>query len=303
MITVFDLAANGYIPGLEQYAGDVNVVDDWGLTPLDRAIKHDQIECVKYLVNERDAKITRIPRQQWNPLYFALSRGHIECAKFLIDKGAVCDNYENAVHNAMSNGHVESVRFLLERGVKCDIDELLRTAVKDRQLGCAKLLLEKGANVNKFSEDGWAPIHAAAENGYLDLLQLLVEHGADMNALTKLHNSSPLSMTLWRFDLSCAIFLLSKGANPLIDHVTSYVCKEGRLLLATAKETFKPRQTIQAMMSVKTHKRLGHRSSLKMLTGDVIQRLHRYVVSSSPHIVVVSHLETTPDLDQTARFF
>ena len=39
-------------------------------------------------------------------------------------------------------------------------------------------MLENGADPNITMEQGWTPVHCAAEIGHLEILQLLVEYGA-----------------------------------------------------------------------------------------------------------------------------
>lgn len=48
-----------------------------------------------------------------------------------------------------------------------------------------KLLLERGANVNKGMNNGWRPIHLAVDNNNVTLVKLLLDHGADI------HGASP----------------------------------------------------------------------------------------------------------------
>ena len=45
------------------------------------------------------------------------------------------------------------------------------------------MLLNKGAEVNVHENQwGLTPLHVAAKNGHLDVVELLISHGADMNA-------------------------------------------------------------------------------------------------------------------------
>lgn len=45
--------------------------------------------------------------------------------------------------------------------------------------------LANGADVNSADEEGYSALHAAAENGYLDVVKLLVEKGADVQHKTQ----------------------------------------------------------------------------------------------------------------------
>ncbi|WP_180092604.1 MULTISPECIES: ankyrin repeat domain-containing protein [unclassified Acinetobacter] len=45
--------------------------------------------------------------------------------------------------------------------------------------------LAKGTDVNTADEEGYSALHAAAENGYLDVVKLLVEKGANVQHKTQ----------------------------------------------------------------------------------------------------------------------
>lgn len=45
--------------------------------------------------------------------------------------------------------------------------------------------LANGTDVNTADEEGYSALHAAAENGYLDVVKLLVEKGADVQHKTQ----------------------------------------------------------------------------------------------------------------------
>lgn len=44
-----------------------------------------------------------------------------------------------------------------------------------------RLLLEKGADVAVANNNGWTPLKSAANEGHLDVAQLLLEKGANIN--------------------------------------------------------------------------------------------------------------------------
>ena len=45
--------------------------------------------------------------------------------------------------------------------------------------------LANGTDVNSADDEGYSALHAAAENGYLDVVKLLVEKGADVQYKTQ----------------------------------------------------------------------------------------------------------------------
>ena len=67
-------------------------------------------------------------------------------------------------------------------------------ALSQRQHEVAKLLIEKGANVNygKSVSDRWTPLIFAAKNGSKEISELLIKKGADINAFEGPYKRTPL---------------------------------------------------------------------------------------------------------------
>jgi ankyrin repeat protein len=84
----------------------------------------------------------------------------------------------------ISDGMTNAVRFLLEHGVspnsaERDDDLPLVTATRNGNLAMVRLLVEKGAEPNRFRQLG--ALHTAAKAGSLAIAEYLLEHGADAN--------------------------------------------------------------------------------------------------------------------------
>jgi ankyrin repeat protein len=48
-----------------------------------------------------------------------------------------------------------------------------------------RTLIEYGAELNKRDEEGWTALHKAAKNGHVETVALLIEHGAELEAVSK----------------------------------------------------------------------------------------------------------------------
>ena len=187
----------------------VNFATEYGYeTALAWAVKRGHLEATDLLL--RSGAI--IMRKGYNrPLFLAAAEGHTEIALRLCQAGALVDEEDDGktpLQQAARAGHLETAKLLLERGAKAseaallsaaegghvELVELLRAhgavlpagfltkAAEGRQAGLVKLALEAGQAVD---ERGgyWArtPLMVAAERGALEVVELLLQAGADPN--------------------------------------------------------------------------------------------------------------------------
>ena len=80
------------------------------------------------------------------------------------------------------------------------------------QLDLAGRLIERGADVNKV---GWTPLHYAATNGHGDVIRLLLEHHAYIDAESP-NGTTPLMMAASYGTPVAVKILLEAGADPLL---------------------------------------------------------------------------------------
>ncbi len=71
----------------------------------------------------------------------------------------------------------------------------------------------EGANIDARSEDGITPLMYAAQNGYLDIVEFLVDLGADINARPYNSNRTALMAAVENCYVETAEFLIRQGAD------------------------------------------------------------------------------------------
>lgn len=74
----------------------------------------------------------------------------------------------------------------------------LMRALARKDLAYAKWLLDHGADANQRENDGWTALHFAAQDGFIEGVQLLLSSGAPVDAIDANGNSP-----LWRASMSC----------------------------------------------------------------------------------------------------
>eukprot|EP00386_Alphamonas_edax_P000930 GDKI01002790.1.p1 GENE.GDKI01002790.1~~GDKI01002790.1.p1 ORF type:complete len:120 (+),score=13.67 GDKI01002790.1:179-538(+) len=80
--------------------------------------------------------------------------------------------------------------------------------------GCAticRLLIESGADVHALNRIHQTPLHSAAHKGDTDICQMLIERGADVNIRDQTHwQRTPLD---WAADPATCQLLIERGAD------------------------------------------------------------------------------------------
>jgi len=143
---------------------------------------------VKSLV-EANPKLLDEPSEKFHetPLQEAASAGRLEVVRYLVEKGARVHygaaHGSSPLERAVSRGHKDVVIYLLEHtGAASDEARPLHAAAENGNLDLATLLLEKGFSFNQPDRNGRTPLHRAVESDSLDIVTLLIEKGAEVNA-------------------------------------------------------------------------------------------------------------------------
>lgn len=214
---------------------DTEIATERGQTPLHRAAAHGTPEIVQLLL-ERGANLHVLDDAGNTPLDEALTTRQIFLEDGLVVPRMLLEHGADPggrtlwrfatpgliVDGEQDMGDPEIVALLLEYGADANMTDpqggSLLIAVGSPEI--ARLLIEHGADVNAGAPDiGWTPLHAAVGSGDLELIELYLDSGADIEA-QDLNGTTPLKTAILAEDLNLGIvaLLLDRGADPFAEH-------------------------------------------------------------------------------------
>ena len=121
--------------------------------------------------------------------------------------------------SAIREGEYDKARQLIEAGANLTaVDKVgltaLDLAVSAGHMELAQLLIAKGANVNAVNvkNGGYAPLHNAVFLGQTEAAELLISHGAEVNALTN-KGKTPMALAAEKGHDDCVALLEKHGGH------------------------------------------------------------------------------------------
>lgn len=188
---------------------------------LHKAVLKNDVERVKTLLGQGVTPEQRDSKER-TPLFRAAHRGYAEIIRILLAANAdpnALDKWGNTpLFEAAQQGQLESVNLLLTSGARIDVLNLhtetpLLAAVRNNHAPVATQLLRKNADPNIWAEGkAFAPLHYAAMREDTDLLAVLLDAGAQVNAKGEL-GATPLHIAAAHGRASAVELLLTAGAD------------------------------------------------------------------------------------------
>lgn len=139
---------------------------------------------------------------QTDDLLLAAAQGDLQTIRACLDAGIDPNSIHraggnSALHNATYSDRAPAVKLLLDRGADPNLRLNYRSLVDDHEergvvalmyalsVDAAKSLIDAGADVNLQDEAGITPLMRAAHRGKAEIVQLLLDAGADASQQTK----------------------------------------------------------------------------------------------------------------------
>ncbi|KAK4427675.1 protein STIP1 [Sesamum alatum] len=204
--------------GLSETIADIKDANKRGA--LHFAAREGQTEVCKYLLEELKLDVNTKDEDGETPLTHAARQGHTATAKYLVDRGAdpsiPSELGTTALHHSAGIGDIELLKVLLAKGVNVDLQSDAGTpliwAAGHAQKDSVKVLLEHNADPNVKTEDDITPLLSAVAAGSLPCLELLIKAGATVNVTAG--GATPLHIAADGGNPEIINCLLQAGADP-----------------------------------------------------------------------------------------
>lgn len=183
----------------ENYDVDVTVSAENTYQPVHCAAISGRVEILKFLVTQ-GVSLNAEAGENWTPVHCACQNGHVDTLAYLNTMGcnilALDSVGWSPLHVAIASGCTAIVSYYLDRG--CDVESVagctdvfhffgmrsIHLACLSKSLDMVALLLSRDIRLLDQRDDrGLSPLHYASGAGAIEVVQYLLEAGANMYAV------------------------------------------------------------------------------------------------------------------------
>lgn len=201
--------------------------------PIHYAAFKSKLKIIDFIIDKCKSNIINAQDSYGNtPLHIAIEKGLRDCVAFLLSKGADTSiknkNSYAPIHQCVVYNQPDILELLLSHnGNKSDVhlggengNTALHTCAYHDNLECAKILIKHKSNICKTCNNGFFPIHVAAQRFSNKVLEFLIDEGnkigcskLKMLSFVDGDNNKPLHAAVQFGNLGAVKLCLENGAS------------------------------------------------------------------------------------------
>lgn len=169
------------------------------MKPYYYTAKHGHLQLTKMLIYQKSGPNKYVTREELEEsLEQMANEGGTDAIQVFLDAGAdvnaQCSQWGSALQAAAAGGRLGALKLLVSCGANVNSsssnDTGLLTRIPEDATDCLQFLLDSGADIDMQDGDRGTALHSAVMNGYEANIDLLLQRGANVNALA--HHGTPL---------------------------------------------------------------------------------------------------------------
>jgi len=212
---------------------DIHAETDEGAQPLALAVGRNSYDAAQYLIS-KGAEVNHKEMNGFTALHNAAGRGNAAVARLLIENGANVNAAANdglvpLTYAAWADNAGEMGRLLILHGADVNPDPCkenkecacgpnfrtpLHAACSAGKLDLIEMLVDNGARINLYDNNGLTPLHWAVKSGQAEAVSYLLDHGAFLNVKDTRMGCTELHLAAMLGYGDIAAVLEEKGSCP-----------------------------------------------------------------------------------------
>jgi ankyrin repeat protein len=191
-----------------------------GVTALHLATQNGHMDAATYLI-EQGADVDARTSDNFTALHLAAQNGQTELVRMLVKKAnlnAETTDGATSFHLATNFGHTDSVKVMLQ-SKRVNLEQRthkkstpLHLAAQNGHVAVVQALIEANAKIEAATNDGFTALHLAVEGRHLAVAMYLVGKKANLNGTTN-NKKTALVMAMQQADWDMAVMLLEAGSD------------------------------------------------------------------------------------------
>ncbi|KAF4448950.1 putative ankyrin repeat protein [Fusarium austroafricanum] len=189
----------------------ITALDDEGRSPLYYAIEKEELEIVKEICKHREGECNLLTELLW-----AVEFAVFPIFQYLLDLDSSKASEPELLHKAAGAESEEILDLILKSGIGTNLKwkdkSALHAAASNGRVENINILLKHGSDVDAINQIMQTPLHIAALEGHAEAVETLLEAGAELNVRDK-YSQSPVYFAAYQGHVDVMIKILKHNPD------------------------------------------------------------------------------------------